>query len=103
MDTKNNEDPVLPEDVPPERLTPLSRKYLDWKTGLVIIIGVLMVFTFLNVIISNPTISGMAVHDASSQDTGRFSNMTSLLVVIFAFFALFLFLISRKMRRDNEP
>jgi uncharacterized BrkB/YihY/UPF0761 family membrane protein len=87
-----------PEDVPRNKLSSLSRKFLDWKTGMVIVIGVLMVFTFLNVIITNPTVSGFAVVDAESQDTGRFSNMSSILIVVFAFFALFLFVVTRKLR-----
>jgi uncharacterized membrane protein len=86
-----------PEEVPPDKLSTLSRKFLDWKTGMVIVIGVLLVFTFLNVLISNPTISGYAVVDASTQDTARFSNMTSILVVVFAFFGLFLFVITHRL------
>ena len=86
-----------PEDVPPDRLTPLSKKYIDWKTGMMVIIGVLLIFTFLNVFITNPTVSGYAVVDADSQDTARFSNMASLLIVIFAFFGLFLFVVTRKL------
>ncbi|MBW2997220.1 hypothetical protein KY349_02670 [Candidatus Woesearchaeota archaeon] len=86
-----------PEEVPPDRLTQLSKKYIDWKTGMVVIIGVLLIFTFLNVFITNPTVSGYAVVDADSQDTQRFSTMTSILIVIFAFFALFLFVVTRKM------
>ncbi|MBW2967417.1 hypothetical protein KY362_02935 [Candidatus Woesearchaeota archaeon] len=101
-DDKKNGSTVLPEEVPPEKLSALSRKYMDWKTGLVVIIGVLMVFTFLNVFITNPTFTGLSVVDASSQDTGRFTNMTSLLVVIFAFFALFLFILTRKMREQQR-
>ncbi len=91
-----------PEDLPPDRLTPLSKKFLDWKTGMVVIIGVLMVFTFLNVLISNPTISGYAVVDAESQDTERFSHMTSLLIIIFAFFGLFLFIATRRMGKTGR-
>jgi uncharacterized BrkB/YihY/UPF0761 family membrane protein len=87
-----------PEDIPPDRLSPLSKKYLDWKTGMIIIIGVLLVFTFLNVFITNPTVSGYAVVDADSQDTGRLSNMTSILIIVFAFFGLFLFVVTRKLR-----
>jgi hypothetical protein len=86
-----------PEDIPPEQLSPLSKKYIDWKTGLVVIVGVLLVFTFLNVLVTNPTISGMSVVDAESQDTERFANMTSILIVVFAFFGLFLFVITRKL------
>jgi hypothetical protein len=62
-----------PEDVPQNKLSPLSRKYLDWKTGMVVVIGVLLVFTFLNVFITNPTVSG------------------------YAFFGLFLFMLTRKL------
>jgi len=89
-----------PEEVPKDQLSPLSRKYLDWKTGMIVIVGVLMVFTFINVFVTNPTVSGMSVVDSETQDTGRFTNMTSILIVVFAFFALFLFLITRKM--DNR-
>lgn len=92
-------DAPSPEDIPPDRLSPLSRKFMDWKTGMVVVIGVLMVFTFLNVFVSNPTISGYAVVDAASQDTERFSNVSSILIVVFAFFALFLFMITRKMEQ----
>jgi len=91
-----------PEDIPPDRLSPLSKKYVNWKTGMVVVVGVLMVFTFLNVLVSNPTISGYAVVDAESQDTERFSNMSSLLIVIFAFFALFLFMMTRKMNMGKR-
>lgn len=97
MPEKNKHETITPEEVPPDHLTPLSRRYLDWKTGMVIIVGVLLVFTFLNVIATNPTISGLAVVDADTQDTQRFSNMTSLLIIVFAFFGLFLFLITRKL------
>ena len=90
-----------PEDIPPDRLSPLSKKYIDWKTGMVVIIGVLLVFTFLNVFITNPTVSGYAVVDADSQDTARFSTMSSILIVIFAFFALFLFIVTRRLS-DNR-
>ena len=86
-----------PEDVPPEKLSQLSRKFLDWKTGMIAVIGLLLAFTFINSFITNPTVSGMAVVDAGSQDTGRFSNMTSVLVVVFAFFGLFLFMVTRKL------
>jgi hypothetical protein len=86
-----------PEDVPRDKLSGLSKKFLDWKTGMMVIIGVLLVFTFLNVIMTNPTVSGFAVVDADTQDTGRFSNMTSILIVVFAFFSLFLFMVTRKL------
>ena len=91
-----------PEEIPPDRLTNLSKRYIDWKTGMMVIIGVLLVFSFLNVFISNPTISGYSVVDADSQDTERFSNMTSILVVVFAFFGLFLFVITRKMSDERR-
>ncbi|MFC1740905.1 hypothetical protein ACFL3V_00005 [Nanoarchaeota archaeon] len=101
MDMNKAVDPnpktVSPEQVPPDKLSPLSRKFIDWKTGMVVIIGVLMVFTFLNVLISNPTISGYAVVDAESQDVERFSNMSSILIIVFAFFGLFLFILTRKL------
>lgn len=93
----NKTDIPLPEEVPPDKLSTLSRKFLDWKTGMVVVIGVLLVFSFLNVLISNPVISGYSVVDASTQDTSRFSNMTSILVVVFAFFGLFLFVITRRL------
>ncbi|MBW2963843.1 hypothetical protein KY363_00130 [Candidatus Woesearchaeota archaeon] len=96
-DQNHKAETVAPEEVPPDHLTPLSRKFLDWKTGMVVIVGVLLTFTFLNVLATNPTISGLAVVDAQSQDTTRFSNMTSLLIIVFAFFGLFLFLITRRM------
>jgi hypothetical protein len=86
-----------PEDVPPEQLTPLSRKFLDWKTGMVVVIGLLLAFMFINSFITNPVVSGLAVVDAESQDTGRLSNMTAILVVVFAFFGLFLFMVTRKL------
>jgi hypothetical protein len=86
-----------PEDVPPDNLTNLSRKYLDWKTGMMIVIGFLLVVTFLNTFVTNPTVSGFAVVDAESQDTARLSNMTSILIVVFGFFGLFLFVITRKL------
>lgn len=95
-DKQNKSEIPSPEEVPTDKLSALSRKFLDWKTGMVVIIGVLLVFSFLNVLITNPTISGYAVVDADTQDTGRFSNMTSLLVVVFAFFGLFLFVITRR-------
>ena len=89
--------PPSPEDVPPDRLSNLSKKYLDWKSGMVVVIGVLLVLTFMNTFVTNPTISGYSVVDASTQDTGRLSNMTSILVVAFAFFGLFIFIITRKL------
>jgi uncharacterized BrkB/YihY/UPF0761 family membrane protein len=91
---------LSPEEVPEDKLSPLSKKYLDWKTGMMVIVGVLLVFTFINVFVTNPTVSGMSVVDSDTQDTGRMANMTSILIVVFAFFALFLFLITRKM--DNK-
>ena len=99
MDRPNKKLPNAPspEDIPPDHLSPLSRKFIDWKTGMVVVIGVLMVFTFLNVLVTNPTVSGYAVVDADTQDTARFSNMSSILIVVFAFFALFLFMLTRKM------
>ena len=92
-----------PEEVPPDKLSPLSRKYLDWKTSMVVVVGVLLVFTFINTFITNPTISGYAVVDAATQDTERFSGMTSILVLIFSFFGLFIFMIMRKMKDQREP
>lgn len=98
---KKNSTPS-PEEIPPDKLSPLSRKYLDWKTGMVVVVGVLLVFTFINTFITNPTISGYAVVDADTQDTERFSSMTSILVLIFAFFGLFVFMITRKVQsRDH--
>jgi len=91
-----------PEDIPPDKLTPLSRKYIDWKTGMMVVIGVLMVFTFLHTFVTNPTISGLAVVDASTQDTARFSNMTSILLIVFAFFGLFIFIVTRKLKLGNR-
>ena len=87
----------LPDRISPDRLTPLSRKYLDWRMGLVVVIGVLLVFTFLHTFATNPVISGYSVVDAETQDTGRFMNMTSLLLFVFAFFGLFIFVISRRL------
>ena len=103
--SKKLPDAPSPEDLPPDRLTNLSKKYIDWKTGMMVIIGVLLVFSFLNVFISNPTISGYSVVDADTQDVERFSNVTSLLVVVFAFFGLFLFVVTRKMSdgRQRKP
>ncbi|MBI5880717.1 hypothetical protein HZB90_01155 [archaeon] len=92
-----NPEVVSPEDVPVDKLSPLSKKFLNWKTGMIAVIGLLLAFTFINSFITNPTVSGMAVVDADSQDTGRFSNMTSVLVVVFAFFGLFLFMVTRKL------
>ncbi|MBW2972510.1 hypothetical protein KY359_05730 [Candidatus Woesearchaeota archaeon] len=91
-----------PEEVPSDQLSALSKKYIDWKTGIVVVIGVLLVLTFLNVFITNPTVSGFAVVDADTQDTGRFTNMTSLLIVVFAFFGLFLFMITRKLGESKR-
>ena len=58
--------------------------------------SMVLVFTFLNVLITNPSISGYSVvdHDNGAE---RFTNMSSLLVIIFAFFALFLFIITRRL------
>jgi uncharacterized BrkB/YihY/UPF0761 family membrane protein len=92
-----NPEVVSPEDVPRDKLSPLSRKFIDWKTGMVAVIAVLLVFTFVNSFITNPTVSGMAVVDAETQDTGRLSNVTSILIVVFAFFGLFLFIITRRL------
>ena len=94
---KKKKQSLSPEEVPKENLTPLSKKYLDWKTGMMVIVGVLLVFTFINVFVTNPTVSGMSVVDADTQDTGRMANMASILIVVFSFFALFLFLITRKL------
>ncbi|MFH1063921.1 MAG: hypothetical protein V1729_02480 [Candidatus Woesearchaeota archaeon] len=91
-----------PEEIPPDKLSPLSRKYLDWKTGMVVVIGVLLVFTFINTFITNPTISGYSVVDAQSQDTERFSGMTSILVLIFAFFGLFIFMVTRQINKRDQ-
>ena len=100
--SKKLPDAPSPEDIPSDKLTDLSRKYVDWKTGMMVIIGVLLVFSFLNVFISNPTISGYSVVDADTQDTARFSSMTSILVVVFAFFGLFLFVVTRKMSDGRQ-
>ena len=86
-----------PEDIPPDMLSDLSRKYLNWKTGMIAVICVLMGFAFINAFVTNPTVSGYAVVDADSQDTARFSNMTSILIVVFAIFGLFVFMITRKL------
>ena len=103
--SKSHKKPEVPspEEIPPDKLSPLSRKYLDWKTGMVVIIGVLLVFTFINVFATNPTVSGMSVIDAESQDTGRLTNMTSILIIVFSFFGLFLFLITRKLDYRKMP
>ena len=93
----NKQEVLSPEDVSSDRQTPLTRKFMDWKMGMVVVIGVLLVFSFINVFISNPTISGYSVVDADTQDVERFSGMTSILVIVFAFFGLFLFVITRKM------
>lgn len=85
-----------PEDIPPSQLSALSKRYLDWKMGMVVVVGVLLVFTFINTFVTNPTVSGYAVVDAQTQDTERFTGMSSLLVVIFAFFALFLFMVIKR-------
>ncbi len=98
---KKNATPV-PEEVPSDKLSPLSRKYLDWKTSMVVVIGVLLVFTFIHTFITNPTISGYAVVDAATQDTERFSGMTSILMLIFAFFGLFIFMVTRKVNPRRE-
>jgi len=95
---KKNNSPS-PEEVPPDHLSPLSRKYLDWKTGMVVVIGVLLIFTFINTFITNPTISGYSVVDVNTQDTERFSGMTSLLVLVFGFFGLFILLVTRKFHK----
>jgi uncharacterized BrkB/YihY/UPF0761 family membrane protein len=91
-----------PDEVPPDMLSPLSRRFLNWKNGMVLIIAILLSFTFLNVIVTNPTVVGMSVHDAGTQDTERFSNMSSVLIVVFAFFALFLFIVTRKLARERS-
>ncbi len=101
-DSGKKTDVPSPEDVPPDKLSTLARRYMDWKMGMVVIIGVLLVFTFITTFISNPTISGYAVVDADTQDTARFSNMTSILVVVFVFFGLFLFVITRRLGRKER-
>jgi len=97
IDEQKNPNVPAPEDVPPDKLTNLSKKYLNWKTGMIAILGLLLTLTFLNTIVTNPTVSGLAVVDAKTQDTARLSNMTSILIVVFSFFALFLFVITRKL------
>ncbi len=86
-----------PEDIPPQHLSSLSRRYLSWKTGMIVIIGVLMVFTVLKTLIDNPVITGLSVYDAASQESSRFSGMSSILFIVFAFFAIFLIIVTRKM------
>jgi ABC-type uncharacterized transport system fused permease/ATPase subunit len=86
---------VDPEQISPEHLTNLSKKYLNWKSGLTFGIAVIMVITILNVLVSNPTISGYAV--ANEGEGSRVAGMSVLLVVIFAIFGLFLYVVTRKM------
>ena len=67
--------------------------------GSLAIVGITMVdavFTFLNTFVSNPTISGYSVVNPDA-DAGRFSNMTAILVVVFAFFGMFIFMVTRKL------
>ena len=46
---------------------------LDGSSVMIAVIAVLLIFMFLNVLISNPTITSMGVVSAETQDTERFS------------------------------
>lgn len=72
-------------------------KHFDSRTIMISVIALLLLFTFLNTIVTNPMISGYSVVDAETQDTERFSNTTAMLLVVFGFFGLFLFILKKKM------
>ena len=95
--SKSKDKAPTPEEVPNEQLTDLSRQYISWKSSLIFAVGVILVLTFIHTIMSNPTISGFTTVD-NTEEASRFTGMLSILVVIFAFFALLLFLWKKKVK-----
>ena len=77
-------------------------KYLSLPFIMLITIGFLLFLTVIDTMVTNPAISGYAVVDADTQDTERFTGMTTILILIFAVFGLFLFVITRKKENNRQ-
>ena len=82
-----DEKTISPEDISPEQLTPLSRQYINWKTGMALAVALFMVVTFFHVV-TEPSMTGMSI--TSAEGSQRFASTLSLLFVIFAFFSILL-------------
>ena len=78
-----------------EALPPIE-KVLIYGTGLMLILFFAVTFK------ANPSISGLSVAGAVTQDTARFEGSTAILLIVFAVFALFLFIITKKLRMQRS-
>lgn len=84
-----------------------EKKYSDWKKELpdhrkvvIYVIGFMLMFMFVYTFISNAAITGSAaVNPAASHQ--RFTGTTTLLLVIFAFFGLFIFMVTRRLNKEK--
>ena len=57
-DNEEKDKTLRPEEVPPNKLTPLSRKYINWRSTVVFVLAIMLVMMFINVFITNPTVTG---------------------------------------------
>ncbi len=88
---------------PFDRPSPLSQQYFNWRAGMVGVIGLLLILTFLNTLVTNPIVTGYAVaSDEIAENNSRFSGVTSLLLVVFLFFGLFLVILTKKMMQKTQ-
>ncbi|HII71261.1 TPA: hypothetical protein HA265_00725 [Candidatus Woesearchaeota archaeon] len=79
------------------------KKHVNWYQAMVIILAAFLFATFLQTLSSGATIEGYSVIGEPIPDDHSFSGTTALLVVIFAFFGLFIIIVTRKLDYRSNP
>lgn len=65
-------------------------------------IAAILLVSFSVLFVANPSITGTSVVESPASDTARFAGTSSILVIIFAVFALFIFLVTKKLRLRQD-
>jgi uncharacterized membrane protein len=90
-----------PEEVPPEQLSQLSRTYLNWKSGMALVVLLCIVVLFVKTA-TEPVITSFATAEAAAEKSERFASTLSLLFVIFAFFAIVLIAFVQMRKKQGK-
>ena len=83
-----------------------SRTFGDFRKGLPSLetfmfysVGLMLVFLFAVTFIANQAITGYSVAGSAGDGSSRFAGSSSVLLVIFAAFAFFIFILAKRMDR----
>jgi hypothetical protein len=90
------------KDIPHKTFSDIKGELPPIERVLMYCTGLMLVLFFAVTFIANPAITGNSVVGSATGDTARFAGSSSILLVIFAAFALFLFIITKRLRMQRS-